>query len=95
MKFQLENVFVRVPKAEFSFEANSDPMYCYNDDTRMNCESKNFCSILIDNEPENGKRDFHGANFFFRGGTRNVQLSHLELYNVGQAQLARYPGLYF
>ena len=82
-----------MPKAEFASEGDADPMYCYKENTRMNCESKNFCSILIDNEPENGKKDFHGAHFFFRDGTRNAQLSHLELYNVGQAQLARYPGL--
>ena len=107
----------RVPKADIAEPEGGFPdLYCYSDETRHNCESKNFCYVLLANEPEDGKKDFHGANIFLRGGTRNVHLrlvlhplfklkksvfsckklcktkfSHLELFHVGQARLARYP----
>ena len=81
----------RVPKPGFEAKAEKDPFFCHNAETRQNCESRNFCHILLDNEPEGGKVDLHGANFFFRDGTRNAHLSHIELFHVGQAQLARYP----
>ena len=81
----------RVPKPGFEARAEADPYFCHNAETRQNCQSRNFCHILLENEPENGKKDFHGAHFFFRDGTRNAHLSHIELFNVGQAQLARYP----
>ena len=82
----------RVPKPGYESTAADNPFFCHDLKTRKNCQSRNFCHILIDNEPdEGGKVDFHGAHFFFRDGTRNVHLSHIELFNVGQAQLARYP----
>ena len=33
-----------------------------------------FCYVLLENEPEGGKKDFHGANIFLRDGTKNVHL---------------------
>ena len=64
----------RVPKPGFEAKAETDPYFCHNVETRQNCESRNFCHILLDNEPEGGKVDLHGANFFFRDGTRNAHL---------------------
>ena len=66
----------RVPKADIPEPEGGFPdLYCYSEDTRHNCESKNFCYVLLANEPEGGKKDFHGANIFLRGGTKNVHLS--------------------
>ena len=65
----------RVPKADIAEPEGGFPdLYCYDEETRHNCESKNFCYVLLENEPEGGKKDFHGANIFVRGGTRNVHL---------------------
>ena len=71
----------RVPKADITEPEGGFPdLYCYDEETRHNCESKNFCYVLLANEPEGGKKDFHGANIFLRGGTKNVHLS--KVYDI-------------
>ena len=36
-------------------------------------------------------RDMHGAHMIFSAGFENVHVSGVELFNVGQPRLARYP----
>ena len=36
-------------------------------------------------------RDMHGAHMVFTRGFYNVHVSHVELFDVGQPRLARYP----
>ena len=50
---------------------------------------KNFCHYY---EWVNGfDQDLHGAHIVATKGFKNFHMSHVELFNVGQPRLARYP----
>jgi hypothetical protein len=46
---------------------------------------RNFCFLF------EGEGDQHGGHVIFTAGIRNVHITHIEITNAGQPQLARYP----
>ena len=58
-------------------------------DTASPNYNRNWCDYFA--KIEGADFDRHGAHMIFTNGFTNVHLSHIELFNVGQPRLARYP----
>ena len=55
---------------------------------------RNFCNFFDGSGGQSTKpnsRDMHGGHVIITGGFDNVHITHVELKNMGQPQLARYP----
>jgi hypothetical protein len=52
-------------------------------------KNKNWCDEMAAINGDD--HDMHGAHIMITNGFDSVHISHIELFNAGQARLARYP----